>query len=479
MKIHTLVAGLLSATLILPAPAPVRADAGQVAAGVAAGILGTLAVQNANKNRQRTSTKTVTKKVYRAPAISSAQREQNRQVQTSLNYFGFPAGTPDGILGRNSRAAISNYQAHMGYAATGQLTDFERDFLLRSHSRAQAGGYATQQLVVTLPQGQRGLLQHYRTQEARSAGMVPTQQTPMQPQAVQQVMPAPGYVATTTVVAPGAVAPAPAPAPAAAPAVQPPAPAAAAPTVEAAATPDAAPLVPNFLGNTQAASVTAHCNMVNLRTSSSGGFVTLASMSDPQTAMDEQFCLARTFAIARGDEQMAKVQGATPAQIEAQCASFGPLLKDQVAGLSIKDPATIMAEVESFALSSGVPPAQLKGTAEICLAVGYRTDDTDVTLASAMLLSVLGQKPYAELMGHHILNGLGASPRDDLALAWYKVGLDAIDAGATPVFGATLPERNDLIRASMSAMSGTTNAATGSTQEPVKASALPTFTIAQ
>lgn len=477
MKSYTIVAGLLSASLILPAPAPVQADAGQVAAGVAAGILGTLAVQNANKNRQRT-----VKKVYRAPkpGISSAQREQNRQVQTSLNYFGFPAGTADGVLGRNSRAAISTYQAFMGYPATGQLSQFERDFLLRSHSRAQAGGYATQQLVSSMPQGQRGLLHHYRTQESRSAGMVPVQQMPMQQQPVptmqQQVVPgaaAAGFVSTTTVVAPAAPAPAPAPAPAA---TQPEAPAAV-PTFEVAAPPEAT--VPNFLGNSQAASVTAHCNLVNLRTSSSGGFVTVSSMSDPQIAMDEQFCLARTFAIARGDEQIAKVQGATPAQIEAQCASFGPLLKDQVAGLSIKDPATIMSEVETFALSSGVPPAQLKGTAEICLAVGYRTDDADVTLASALLLSVLGQKPYAELMGHHILNGLGASPRDDLAMAWYKVGLDAIDAGATPVFGATLPERNDLIRASMSAMSGNTNAAVGASQEPVKASALPTFSIAQ
>ena len=469
MKSYTIIAGVLSASLILPVPVPVQADAGKVAAGVAAGILGTLAIQNANKNRQQTTQK----KVYRSnkPAISSAQREQNRQVQTSLNYFGFPAGTADGILGRNSRAAISNYQAYMGYPATGQLTEFERDFLLRSHSRAQAGGYATQQLVTSLPRGQRGLLHHYRSQEARSAGMVPAQPAPQSVPVQQQIVPAPGapaagFVATTTVVAP---APAPAPAPAA------PAAAATLPSFETAAPTE----VPNFLGNSQVASATAHCNMVNLRTSSSGGFVTVASMSDPQVAMDEQFCLARTFAIARGDEQMAKVQGATPQQIEQQCASFGPLLKDQVAGLSIKDPETIMSEVESFALSSGVPPAQLKGTAEICLAVGYRTDNSDVTLASAMLLSALGQKPYAELMGHHILNGLGASPRSDLAMAWYKVGLDAIDAGATPVFGATLPERNDLIRASMSAMSGNTNAAPATTQEAVKASALPSFDIAR
>ena len=31
-----------------------------------------------------------------------------REVQTALNYFGFPAGTPDGVLGRRSSSTVSS-----------------------------------------------------------------------------------------------------------------------------------------------------------------------------------------------------------------------------------------------------------------------------------------------------------------------------------------------------------------------------------
>ena len=54
-----------------------------------------------------------------APAIPSRQRYQNRQVQSALNYFGFPVGTPDGVLGSRSREAIAGYQAYLMYPATG------------------------------------------------------------------------------------------------------------------------------------------------------------------------------------------------------------------------------------------------------------------------------------------------------------------------------------------------------------------------
>ena len=82
----------------------------------------------------------------------------------------------------------------------------------------------------------------------------------------------------------------------------------------------AAPMVvPNFMADQAEASVTSFCNMVSLRTSSNGGFVTKANLSDPTEALNEQFCLARTFAIARGEELMQKVKGVTPAEIEAQC----------------------------------------------------------------------------------------------------------------------------------------------------------------
>lgn len=63
-------------------------------------------------------------------AANSAQRRTNRAVQSALNFFGFDTGSVDGILGRKSRAAISDFQTFMDYEATGNLTREERLFLL-------------------------------------------------------------------------------------------------------------------------------------------------------------------------------------------------------------------------------------------------------------------------------------------------------------------------------------------------------------
>jgi hypothetical protein len=73
---------------------------------------------------------------------------------------------------------------------------------------------------------------------------------------------------------------------------------------------------------------------VNLVTSTNGGFVTLASMTDPAVALGEQFCLARTYAISTGEELAAQVPGATPQQIASQCEGFAPAMQEQVAALS-------------------------------------------------------------------------------------------------------------------------------------------------
>lgn len=63
----------------------------------------------------------------------------------ALNYFGFPVGPPDSVLGLglNSQIAIASCQLHMGYPSTKQLTAYEKDFLLTSFPRAQVGGPVT------------------------------------------------------------------------------------------------------------------------------------------------------------------------------------------------------------------------------------------------------------------------------------------------------------------------------------------------
>ncbi len=411
----------LLATALVGAPASrVSADGGDFVAGaLIGGLIGAAAQNERHKNRRV---------VVRRSSLPSTQ--EGREIQASLNYFGFNAGGVDGQLGRRSRAAISRYQAYMGYPATGHLTPFEHSLLVTSYNRALAGGAQVASLIAANPDGTRGLLKDYRAQMAG---------TPAAP-------------------TPAPTAPEPAE------------------TVTATAPADEKPALPNFMGAAAARSLASHCNKVSLLTNTNGGFVTAASMSDPAFALNEQFCLARTYAIAEGEELAAKVEGVSPEQIVEQCKALVPTMRSYVAALSLKPLDAVVQDVSSFVLETGMSPAQLGGTARICLSVGYRTDDMDMAIGSALLLVTVGERPYAELLGHHLFQGFGASRRPDLAVAWYDAALSAIDEGATPVFGPGQPGRNALIRKAAMTLQGNSQAS-DSGEKLVPAAALPSFSI--
>ena len=329
MKIKSFVSvGVMAAMIGLPAT-KVTADAGDFIAGA---IIGGVVGANINKNKQRNRT------TYRTSRPRLPATQEGRLIQTSLNYFGFNAGVVDGQLGRRSRTAISNYQAHMGYPVTGQLSLYERDFLFTSYERAQAGGQATLQQIATNPLGARGLLHVYRDQLAgtTTAGYATVPNTVV-------TVPAP----TTTVVA---VAPQPAPAPLPAP-------------TETVSTSSSA--LPNFSTNTAQQSLASHCNAVSLLTNSNGGFTTVANMTDPVMTMSEQFCLARTYAIAKGEEKVSGLANVTPAQVTQQCASFGPAMSEQIAAVATQPMADVIRSTSTFVLSTGMSPSDLRSTAEI------------------------------------------------------------------------------------------------------------------
>ena len=431
---------------------PVKADAGDFIAGaLIGGIVGHAATKEAQRKKQRTTYRKTYRKSYR-PRLPSTQ--EGREIQASLNYFGFNAGTVDGQLGKRSRSAISTYQAYMGYPATGQLTPYEQNLLITSYNRAQAGGYATNQQIAANPDGTRGLLKTYRSELAGQ--QAPTAVVPQTTVVVtpQPAVPPVGTTTTTTVVA-------------AAPSV---AETPAAPTAQAKAA------LPNFLGGGAQQSLASHCNTVSLLTNSNGGFTTAAQMTDPQQALNEQFCLARTYAIADSEKLIGKVTGFTPTQVADQCEGFGPAMKEHVAALSLKSMNEVKADVSNFILTTGMSPAQLKGTARICLGVGYRTDDMDVALGSALLLHAMGQGVYGELMGHHLAQGFGTAQRTDMARVWYEDSLRAVDSGAEAVFAPGQPERTELLRkASLSLGTNSSSSAAPETIQPV--SAIPTFSV--
>ncbi len=123
------------------------AVAGDLGAALVGGIIGGVFMNEVNKSKRTRS---------RLPSTN-----QGRQIQSSLNYFGFNAGTVDGQLGRKSKTAISQYQAYIGYPSTGALSDLEFDFLTSSYQRAIASGPLATQQAMGHPDGTRGLLRVY------------------------------------------------------------------------------------------------------------------------------------------------------------------------------------------------------------------------------------------------------------------------------------------------------------------------------
>ncbi|MBI1416193.1 MAG: hypothetical protein GC146_03125 [Limimaricola sp.] len=366
----------------------VMADSNGVLGGLIIG--GLIGSAIANNNRR----------TVRGTSYSSATLNANRETQTALNYFDFPVGYVDGVLGRNSRTAIANYQSFLGYEPTGELTEYQRSMLVDAYHWASAGGVDP----AVMAQGPRGVLQYYRDERTGA------------PKVVQE-----------------------APLPDAAPAAD----ARQADARQA----DAAPALPNFMGAASAQpSLASNCNKVSLITNANGGFATVATMTDADFTLNEQFCLARTYAISQGEDLAAEVQGFTPDQIATQCASFGPAMKDEIAALSLQPRDAVLQQVSAFVLKTGMAPAQLSATARICLSVGYRTDAMDVAIGSALLLTALGEKPYAELIGHHLAEGFGTARRPDLAMAWYQSAFDALAAGTPAVFAPTQPDRLQLLQ---------------------------------
>ena len=317
---------------------------------------------------------------------------QGAQTQTALNYFGYNAGTVDGQIGPRSRTAIERYQVAMGYPVNGRdLQPYQFDFLMQAYNWAISGGQTTTQL------SGEPLLLAYRQQSQTGA------------------------------------------------------------TTAAATTGDtntSATLPSLFAGGSTGPSLANHCNTVMLQTSTQGGQVTLASMSDPNFALSEQFCLARSYAIANGEEKMGEITGMTPKEISAQCDALGAALMPKVEMIPVSTQSQVEADVRSFALGTGLAPADLAATSRVCLALGYSQDKMETAIGSSLLLVAIGEPAYGELIGHHLREGFGLSKRQDLAAQWYNASLGAVDQGAAAVFMPGQPERTQLIRAAMHELEG-------------------------
>ena len=321
--------------------------------------------------------------------------------------------------GSGTRNAVSRYQSSLGYVADGNIDAQERGTLLGAYDWAINGGVATSGGL-----GGQALLRDYQ-QRLASNTLYGNSQSSQQTNA------------------------------------------------------SAATTLPSFQTAPQTVSLAAHCREVDRTTSSNGGYTTPRNLVDANLALNEQFCVARTDAISNGEKLAATVQGLSANDVQAQCSAFGSALEDYIVYLS-QDPASVVvADVKAFVDGSGMSPVQLSTTAEICLGVGYRTDNLDVAIGSALILVAENQSAYAELLGHHLSQGFGTAKRPDLAVDWYDVSLNAINNGATPVFVSDQPNRNRLIRNAVAQLPRTGPASNQAVAQPAGGSALPAFNVNQ
>ncbi len=417
---------IVAASIAAGSAGTARADGAEAFVG---GLLGS-AIGTAITNNVQQQKRVVVERRYvreRPVVVNTYQREQNRQVQTALNYFGFPAGPADGVMGGNSRSAVAQYQASVGFAPTGLLMEHERFFLVSSYERAMVGGPQAGQIMAASGQGTRGLLLAYRQEQLGVPLAMPA-------------VPVPAPVVVPVAAAPAAVPEAPAPVPAAiAPRAD--------PVVQAAAT--AKPMaVPSFMPAMPAASLAALCNKVMMRVSGGGalGLIDVkADMADPMDVLDQQFCIARSHAIDQADSLIEAVDAFTPAEMRTQCEAFAPLLARFTGNLVGRAPAEVGAELRGFLEGTGAQPAQMSGSARICLGIGYSTDNAELALASALTLAAYGETPYGELVGYQLVNGYGVPSDCACGLNWTEAALDGLRAGARPLVADPNGGRADVL----------------------------------
>ncbi len=350
-------------------PATKAAAGNNAGAAIIGALIGGAIVAGANNNRRNNTNSTA----------SSAQRTENRAVQTALNYFDFPAGTPDGVFGRRTRTAVGQYQAFMGFPVTGELSPYEKDFLLTSHQRAELGGAETSRIILTDPNGSRALLISFMEQQqggGTSLGMGNN--------TLQASNPA------------------------------------------------------NDFGSGNGSSAqTSPAGLPVFVTSQESSMNELCISGIQPNSIEAQFCNLRAYAIDEGDRLAASVQGTTRADIQAQCEAFAPTLEPYVTTVSLADAGAAKSELQSWVSGSGTSVASLEGIAKVCLGVGYTTDNSAVALASIMTLVGTGQAGYEELLAYHLALGFGFEGKEniDRGAQWLENASLAFASGQESITG--------------------------------------------
>ncbi|QIE55231.1 peptidoglycan-binding protein [Pikeienuella piscinae] len=450
----------VAAALAILATAP-STSAGEVGAGILGGVIGgvvgsaiTNSVNNSRQRQQQTVVRerevivhrerprTRTVYVDRTPSIDPYTRAENRRTQQALNYFGFNAGAPDGVVGARTRRAVQSYQTYMNFPVTGYLTPQEQGFLVTSYDRALAGGPNTMQIVAGDPNGVRAILPHYWS--GQTAPVAPQVQPQPQQPANQITINVPQQQAVAAA-QPEAAAPA---APAAAPAQTQTASAEAAPAAPSGA-------LPMFVAGPIEASMSSFCARVAAPSPLPGVDVQNAALSaEGESVLASQFCAARGQALVESDRIAATIQGVTRGEMQKQCEAFAPSMDKYVATLVSEGAPAAKSALQAYVVGTGIPMQALAANSRICLGIGYGADNARVTLASSMILVGIGEVGFGEVLGYHLAYGFGAPENRARAADWLEDASSALRSGARPVVADASPDRPQLLQAMAARLRG-------------------------
>lgn len=402
MKSRTGISAALAAAMTITS-GTVASAGNELGAFVAGAAVGAIVNQQINNNKQ--AQQRAARQQQAAQQQQSYSRQQNRETQAALNAFGFNAGVVDGVMGQRSRTAVANYQAYMGYQATGYLDEYQRATLIDSHRKLNAGGGSAYPQVVA-NEGTRGLL------KAFSDPSYANQYNTDSNESVQAAAPAPATAAAL------------------------------------------APL--DMTAAAPANSMVKYCDAVERKTRANNGMVLASNVTDADQALGEQFCEAREYTI----EQMDALKAAAnldDAQIVQACGTIAGAMSEVTAVVgqsSVEDIAIRGRSVVNELANGDMNTAT--GYGQLCMGIGYREDDAEMALAAAVVLLSTGQMPYAELVGHHLRWGFGTAEAPVEASAWYNTALNALADGEVPaVLPAKSEERAAVINAAVNSPSGT------------------------
>lgn len=405
--LKTVVASAVAASMMFSTTERVQAGAQEVIIGTALiCILNPKACAGGGKRTGNTRTK-----------ISAAQVAANKEVQNSLNTFGFPVGRADGVLGRKSRAAIGDYQRYMGYPATGRLSDWERDTLVGAWRKYQ-GGWHQQYAQTINAEGPRAMLKIERDPNYASKYDRPAIPTPVP---ANHPMPKEGDI-----IAPSAE------------------------DFARAKSKKLGPLTPLPSVGVPAKSVAARCELVAAATQIQGGVMRADAITDHDQALSEKLCEARGFAITQGQSTQSGVQ-VSEAELTGICERVKIAFATPMKHLATDGSQSVIADAKAVNTGLGLTDqAVIKQYGEICLGIGYRSDDAKMALAGALSMTAGGFAAYGELVAHHLREGFGTKSSSSASVEWYATAVTALENGTVPVFAAsTTPDRIMLIRNAM------------------------------